>query len=141
MTLPYLEEFPGGPRRPYLWLDLRGPNGQSGPVFGLVDTGADVSVLPSGYASLMGYGPSDLDTEQIHGVGGDVDAFRPKVPATANVLGIENYTFDMSPMFLSGSDVLWGRADFMKHFSVLVEEDALELSLLLPSGALLDSSD
>jgi hypothetical protein len=135
VTLPYIEEYAGGPRRPYLWLELRGPNGQGGPVLGLVDTGADMSVLPLGYAVLMGFVPEDLEPLEIHGVGGQVDAYRPKKPFSAWVAGLESVIVPMEPAFMEGVDALWGRHDFMTVFGVIVEERTAELSLILPPEA------
>ena len=44
-----------GHPRPYLWLTLKGPRGgPEVPIVGLVDTGADKSVLPIDYAQLIG---------------------------------------------------------------------------------------
>ena len=134
ITLPYLEEYAGGPIRPYLWLHLYGPNGANGAVQGLIDTGADVSVLALGYAQLMGYEPRDLDVEQIHGVAGQVDAYVPKMPCKANVVGLEHFEFEMRPAFIPGQDALWGRADFMLVFGIVLNESARTLSLVLPPG-------
>jgi len=132
VTLPYLAEYAGGPRRPYLWLEIRGPSGVGGPVLGLVDTGADVSVLPLGYAALMGMTPKDLEPFEIHGIGGQVDTYRPKIPFPAWVVGLESIVIPMEPAFVDSSDALWGRRDFMSVFGVIVEESKSELSLILP---------
>lgn len=135
VTLPYLEEFPGGPRRPYLWLEFEGPSGARGPVLGLVDTGADISVLPLGYAALMGFRAEDLDLFEIHGVGGQVDTYRPRDPILAWVRGLEDIVIPMRPAFIEGGDALWGRSDFMAVFGVIVEERKSELSLIPPPDA------
>jgi hypothetical protein len=42
------ETFSAPASRPYLYLIVEGPNGWSGPVLGLVDSGADTSCFPDG---------------------------------------------------------------------------------------------
>jgi len=44
-----------GELRPFLVLMVAGPGGAKGSIAGLIDSGADGTVLPAGYASLMGY--------------------------------------------------------------------------------------
>ena len=41
---------------------MTGINGASGNVTGLIDTGADITQLPVGFASLMGYDASTLES-------------------------------------------------------------------------------
>jgi hypothetical protein len=65
-------DFGWGGVRPYLVLHVTGINGASGLIPGLLDTGADSTVLPAGYAPLMGYTASDLETKQGTQVGGSV---------------------------------------------------------------------
>lgn len=139
VVLPYLQESPAGPPRPYLWLQLQGPNGKGGPALGLVDTGADMSVLPLGYAPLLGLGPKDLEPLEIHGVGGQVDTYRPREPFSAWIGGLEHVPIPLQPAFIEGSDALWGRSDFMSIFGVVVDESRQELSLILPVGVPLSS--
>lgn len=49
-----------GEPRPILILHVTGPRGAKGDIAGLIDTGADGTVLPAGYAPLMGYTPADI---------------------------------------------------------------------------------
>jgi hypothetical protein len=61
-----------GAARPYLVLSVTGINGQTGLVAGLIDSGADNTVFPAGYAPLMGYTGESLVTVQGTQVGGSV---------------------------------------------------------------------
>lgn len=61
-----------GELRPFLVLTVTGPGGAKGAIAGLIDSGADGTVLPAGYASLMGYMAADLIAEQGTQVGGSV---------------------------------------------------------------------
>jgi len=58
LVVPYRELGFGG-ARPYLFLHVTGLNGRDRVIPGLVDSGADSSVLPAGYAPILGYtGPT-----------------------------------------------------------------------------------
>lgn len=59
-TLPYRDVFSNG-ARPYLALHVPGLNGAAGDIPGLIDSGADKTSLPSGFASLMGYTAAELE--------------------------------------------------------------------------------
>jgi hypothetical protein len=60
LLIPYRElEFGGA--RPYLFLHVTGLDGRGRMIPGLIDSVADSSVLPAGYAPLLGYGRTDLD--------------------------------------------------------------------------------
>lgn len=86
--------------RPYLWLVLTGPyGGEEILISGLVDTGADRSVLPIDYAQTLGYKVDDLAPAEI------------------------------KPLFVAGLNALWGRADLMMNFAISVSEKNRELIL------------
>jgi hypothetical protein len=100
-----------------------GPNGESGAIMGIVDSGADTTSLPMGYASLMGYDPSMLVEETFNQVSGTGTAYRATVPCTAVVPEIPDIEVELFPQFVLGSDLaLWGRMDFMKRFEVTIQE-------------------
>lgn len=71
LLIPYRELGFGG-ARPYLFLHVTGVDGQARVIPGLIDSGADSSVLPAGYAPLLGYGRADLDRVEGTQVGGSV---------------------------------------------------------------------
>jgi hypothetical protein len=124
--LAYTDPFQTG-ARPYVVLQLTGLNGRGGPVIGLIDSGADMTQLPIGYASLMGYGADQLEQITIGTAGSAAEAFRAKVPCTAVVVGIPQVSIDLKPVFsASSSYVLWGRTDFMATFGVTIMEKSQE---------------
>src|SRR5690348_4647890 len=86
VTLPYSTGADDHPR-PFLWLIVRGPRGAEELVQFLIDTGADFSVLPLGYASLLGYEPEELTLEEGNQVKGKVSFFRPADPMRAILPG------------------------------------------------------
>jgi hypothetical protein len=130
-SLAYRAAFPGAPIRPNLTLHLTGPNGRSGEVTGVVDSGADQTSLPLGYASLMGYTGANLATDTAATAGGSTAVFVAQEPVHAYVVGLPAITFELFPMFAKGSSmVLWGREDFFTVFRVFFDEATQRFSLI-----------
>jgi len=116
--------------RPYLWLVLTGPRGgEQVLVSGLVDTGADRSVLPIDYAQKLGYKVDDLAPAEIGQVEGSASAWLAQKPCQAFVDGISEIKFEIEPLFVAGLNALWGRADLMMNFTISVSEKGKELTL------------
>jgi hypothetical protein len=129
VTLPY-STFVGPESRPYLQIHLTGPTGSDGDVIGLIDSGADTSCLPLGYASLLGYKQEQLQLTPCVGVGGACEVFEALEPLEAYVLGLQDAVFEMRPTFLPDSHMaLWGRQDFFKIFGVCFDEPSEEFTL------------
>lgn len=116
--LVYSDPFGTG-NRPYLALQLTGLNGQTGSVTGLVDSGADCTQLPIGYASLMGFTGGDLRQIDVGTAGAVTQAFEATVPCAAFVIGLQAVVFDLMPIFSPASSyVLWGRAATSCRYSM-----------------------
>jgi Retroviral aspartyl protease len=130
LVVPYSELGFGG-ARPYLFLQITGLDGRSRTVPGLIDSGADNSVLPAGYAPIMGYSGADLALVQGSQVSGSVTLRRATKPAAAYVPEFPDLVFDMWPFFVDGCQhALWGRADLMRHFDVTIVERLQQFSLI-----------
>jgi hypothetical protein len=130
-TAPFLEGSDGW-LRPYLWLILKGPRAHAGiPIVGLVDTGADKSVLPKDYAKLLGYAADDLEPVEVGQMEGSAEAWGAQEPCEAFVNGIPGVKFEIQPLFVATLDALWGRADLMMTYTVCVSERDRELTLIL----------
>lgn len=97
---------------------------------GLVDSGADTTSFPFGYASLMGYTPATLNPQMSFGVAGSTTSYLAKEPSSMFVPEVEKIVIDIRPLFIPGSQmVLWGRDDFMMRFDVAIREKAQEFSI------------
>jgi len=121
-TLTYSDPFGTG-ARPYLSLHLTGINGTSGNVVGLIDSGADMTQLPLGYASLMGYDNQTLEMTPVGTAGALTYVSKATVPCGGFVVGLADVTVDLLPVFSASSPfVLWGRTDFMARFGVHFDE-------------------
>jgi hypothetical protein len=124
-------DFGFGEPRPFLVLHVMGINGHSGVIPGLIDSGADNTVLPAGYAPLMGYTGADLDTVQGGQVAGSVTLRNATKPSKAFVPEIPSLVFEINPCFVHGCQVaLWGRADLMQQFDVTIMERKKQFSLV-----------
>lgn len=75
---------------------------------GLIDSGADSSVLPAGYAPLLGYGRADLDRVEGSQVGGSVTLLRATRPSTAYVPEFPELAFEMAPFFVYAASTRYG---------------------------------
>ncbi|MGH3429264.1 MAG: hypothetical protein ACRDQZ_17140 [Mycobacteriales bacterium] len=128
-TAPY-RSGPDGQLRPYLLLTLIGlQSGRQIMISGLVDTGADRSVLPIDYAEELGYTVDDLDPVEVGQVEGSASAWMAKKPCWALVDGIPEIKFEITPLFVASLNALWGRADLMMAYTVSVSEKDQELTL------------
>lgn len=124
-------DFGWGGARPYLVLHVTGIKGRSGLVIpGLLDSGADSTVLPAGYAPLMGYTGEDLVTEQGTQVAGSVTLRTAVQPSQAYIPEMPHVVFDIKPRFVQGcQNALWGRADLMQCFDVTIMDRQQQFSL------------
>jgi hypothetical protein len=121
-SIAYRDIGQGGVR-PYLVMNVTGINGSMGPVWGIVDSGADRTSMPFGFATLMGYGTADLTSQQGTGAGGAINTYASHAPSSAVVPEIPSHTVNFEPVFIEGGQmVLWGRQDFMMRFDVGIFE-------------------
>lgn len=130
-TAPY-RPGPDGQLRPYLLLTLIGLKpGSEIMISGLVDTGADRSVLPIDYAEELGYTVDDLAPVEVGQVEGSASAWLAQQPCGAIVDGIPELEFEITPLFVASLNALWGRADLMMAYTISVSEKNRELTLQL----------
>jgi hypothetical protein len=122
-SIPYRTFVEGDIARPYLFLLVTGINGESGPIPGIVDSGADATSLPYDYAALMGYDDTTLVEEIFGQAEGTGIGYKATKPSTAIVPEIPDKRFEFFPQFIRNSETaLWGRMDFMRHFEVTISE-------------------
>lgn len=114
---------------PHLWVCVIGPNGDENLVEGLVDTGADTTILPWRHVADLGYDPAELVPVDVALASGTGWAYKATTGCRAWVLGLERYPFELKPWFVEGDLALWGRADFMLPFGVTFVEAAQAFSL------------
>jgi len=128
-VLPYRSLVAGDMARPYLLMEVTGINGTMGPVMGLVDSGADITAFPIGYAGLMGYSAATLTQGTVVGAGGSTASYVATVPCSMAILGLPTIVIEIQPAFVRGLEsVLWGRKDFMARCDVTVMESQQQFS-------------
>jgi hypothetical protein len=121
---------PDGQWRPYLLLTLTGVKPAAEiEILGLVDTGADRSVLPIDYAAELGYTVDELAAVEVGQVEGSASAWLAQRPCKASVDGIPEVEFEIAPLFVASLNILWGRADLMMSFTIGVSEKDKQLTL------------
>ncbi len=130
IEIDYSNPFGDG-LRPYLVLHLTGINGASGNIIGLLDTGADTTALPSGYAPLMGYDAASLERVEVGTAQGVAHAWRARTPCVATVAGATPPTLTRSllPTFVDSATALWGRGDVMRLFALTITDAAGKFTL------------
>jgi hypothetical protein len=123
------EAGPAGVARPYLKLDLRADAGRVPGVLGLLDTGADVTLLDNAYLSALGISGDELEAVVLDEPSGKVTGQRSTQAVHASLPGAPRSIALLHPIFIdAGGDVRWGR-DFMATFAVGFHEQAKQFSL------------
>jgi hypothetical protein len=126
-VFPYIAIQPGQ-SRPALPIVIHGTKSRVA-VRALVDSGADYSILPKGYASYLGV---DLDAaEELPSTtaGGSGVVLVHPLPLEAEVQAM-SIRFAMKSAFTErGNTVLLGREDFFQEFRVTFDEPAQTFTL------------
>jgi hypothetical protein len=132
LTTPYTADTP------IVRLAIQAPGEGRVVIAGVVDSGADCTLLPKSLATIIG---TDEDLEPTGGSEGAGAAWIPtwKLPYTlkaqvaavfAEPRGIEPWgpAFDLDPEFAKETIAMFGRADFFQAFAITFDQ-------ALPSGA------
>lgn len=123
------EVGPDGQHRPYLWLEISGANHTREYVRGLLDSAADVSLLPAQYAKLLGYEDRDLEALTVASPSGEIRVRRARDPLYARVPGERERDVPLRPLFADRlGEGRWGR-DFMRYYPVTFTERDRQFSL------------
>jgi Retroviral aspartyl protease len=123
------EPGPRGTVRPYLWLDLRVATRPPIPVRGVLDTGADVTLLDSAYLPTLGIASEELEAVALDTLSDRLSARRSSNVVWASLPGAPGSAAPLRPVFVdSGGEARWGR-DFMTLYAVAFDEQAKQFSL------------
>jgi hypothetical protein len=112
--------------RPYVELELCGPNGQPLRAFGLIDTGADYSTLPLDAARQLGVSIYELETFEADDASGSLELGVARDPVSAT---LASRSFELRPRYVMSGDgavdesgPLWGRRDFLRFWDFWLSE-------------------
>ena len=116
------DEFSNGSKKPIVKLTLKGNSKTPIDVIGLLDSGADVSVIPRGLAEFL-----DLkigEKEVSKGIGGEINVWNSHFNITVQQ-NHENYNFKNVPVQVSEDDtmpIIIGRHGFFNKFEIRIDE-------------------
>ena len=140
VKFPY-ESGPDGNLRPYLWLNLETEAGASIRTRGLLDTGADITVMDREYAQALRLGSDDLEVVSAQGPAGVMRAMRSVTMVRATLPGAPEIVVPLYPLFAEGMPTpLWGR-DFMAVYSPALDQRSLQFSLFAQQSQPSDEPD
>jgi len=116
-----------GNRSPSIPIFLKGKGNTSFQFIGLLDSGADYSVIPQDVAELLGL-KIDGKREKVRGIGGWMDSINEKIMVTIGK-GHENYTFEILVKIILGSTeeigeipIILGRDGFFDKFKITFDQ-------------------
>jgi hypothetical protein len=99
-------------------------------VRGLIDTGADSTALPLGYAALFGLSVPDLERGESQQVQGSIVTWHTQAPIRATLPGV-GLTFELRPIFVEGAlNVLWGRLDFLTGWDLILSDAETRFAII-----------
>lgn len=119
--------YSDGNKSPSVPISLRGRGNNSFQFIGLLDSGADYSVIPQDVAELLGL-KIDGKREKVRGIGGWMDSVNEKMIATISK-GHESYTFEIFVKIILGSTeeigeipIILGREGFFDKFKITFDQ-------------------
>ena len=115
-------------KKPVVRLSLKGNTPTSVNVIALLDSGADVSVIPKGLADFLNLKLHDKD--EAKGIGGKIVIWNSEVEIRVSN-GHENYNFKI-PIQVSEDDsvpIIMGRKGFFDKFRVIIDESSERVEL------------
>ena len=116
------DEFTNDTKKPIVRITLKGENQIPINVIGLLDSGADVSVIPKGLADFLNLRLKDK--ENAKGIGGEVPVWNSRFQIMIQK-DHERYKFDNVPVQVAENDkmpIIIGRAGFFNKFEIRIDE-------------------
>lgn len=123
--------MPGSPLSPGLPIVLHGPRSRL-PVYGLVDSGADETLIPYDLMSHLGISDNDCDVQQAGTASGTGQQYIWRKGPLKIELQQLGRSINVQGSFMQGlmpGLVLLGRSDFFSHFLVEIDERSQAFSL------------
>lgn len=117
-------------KTPSIPISLKGNLQTSFEVIALLDSGADISVIPKDFAELLGLNLEGERTKAF-GIGGEVQSIETKVYLSISK-GHEKYNFQIPVKVILGEydfPVILGREGFFDKFIIIFDQDKQRVSL------------
>jgi predicted aspartyl protease len=115
-------------KKPVVRLSLKGNTPTTVNVVALLDSGADVSVIPRGLADFLNLKLHDKN--EAKGIGGTISIWNSEVNIKVTN-GHENYNFKI-PIQVSEDDsvpIIMGRSGFFDKFKIIIDESSERVEL------------
>ena len=117
-------------RTPTIPVTLKGRAETPIQVYALIDSGADISIIPKALAEVLNLNLSGK-TKISHGIGGEIKVKNSKMKVTVKK-NHEEYTFDIPVQITLEKEeppIILGRAGFFNKFIITIDEDRKKIRL------------
>lgn len=117
-------------KTPSIPITLKGDNSTPIEVVALIDSGADISVIPQGLAEFLNLNLTG-EKEKANGIGGEISVINSSVNVNIKK-NRENYTFKMPVQVIIGPDEippLLGRRGFFDEFIITFDNKNKKVTL------------
>lgn len=116
------DTFSNDTKKPTIKITLYGRTKTPIDVIALLDSGADVSIIPKGLAEYLNLNLKDKDISK--GIGGEITIWNTLVNIRVQ-RGHENYLFKNIPIQVAEDDtipIILGRSGFFEKFKITIDE-------------------
>lgn len=122
------EHYSKEKKKPVIKLTFKGSNQTILDVIALLDSGADVSVIPKGLAEVLGLDFREKRTSK--GIGGEIDVWNSSVNISMKGEH-EPYKFLLPIQIANNDDIppIIGREGFFNKFKIMIDEDNQKITL------------
>lgn len=123
------EEITNGLKKPTIEVSLKGRASYNQSVIGLLDTGADISVIPKGVADFLNLKLGKETT--ANGIGGEIKVWDSHVDMKISQKN-ETYQFKDIPIQVSEDDtmpIIFGRNGLFEKFEIIIDESKEKVKL------------
>ncbi|MCR4327490.1 MAG: retropepsin-like domain-containing protein [Nanoarchaeota archaeon] len=117
-------------RTPTIPVTLKGKSEAEIRVYALIDSGADISVIPKALAEVLNLDLSGK-SESSYGIGGEIKVKTSKMGVTV-AKGHEKYNFMVPVQIILGGEeppIILGRRGFFENFIVTLDESTKKIKL------------
>jgi len=118
-------------RTPSIPVVLKGESKTQIKVYALIDSGADISVIPKSLAEFLNLDLSG-ETDISYGIGGEIKVKKTRMQITIEKVHEEEYSYNIPvQVILSGEEppIILGRKGFFDNFVVTIDETNKKIRL------------
>jgi len=124
------DDYTNDTKKPIVRITLQGKNAIPIDVIALLDSGADISVIPKGLAEYLNLTFGKKDTSK--GIGGEITIWNSSFDIYIQGTRDEKYSFKKVPVQIAENDtfpIILGRTGFFNKFVILIDEKNQKVKL------------